>query len=69
MFLLEQNITKRRQMDENATQIEFKTNNDKKYKIKSIQNITVYKKRLGAGYLPGLYYLISWKTYPEEKYI
>lgn len=47
---------------------EFKTNNDKKYKIKAIQNSVVYAKKVGR-YLLGLYYLIVYKRYLEEENI
>ena len=45
-------------MDENATQLEFKVNNNKKYKIESIWDSAVYAKKLEAGHLPKLYYLV-----------
>ena len=45
---------------------EFKAGNDKKYKVDSIQNSTVYARELAAQ-LPGLYDLVSWKGYPEEE--
>lgn len=36
MSLLVQNIRKKRQIDENATQLEFKVNNIEKYKFEDI---------------------------------
>lgn len=57
-------------MDGNAaTQLEFEFGDDKKYKVKEIWNTAAYKIELKASYLPGLYYLVSSKSYPEEKSI
>ena len=39
---------------------------DKKYKVKAICDNKVYAKKV-IGQLPGLYYLVSWKGYIEEK--
>ena len=36
------------------------------YKIEAIRDSAVYAKK-EDGYLPGLYYLIEWKGYPEEE--
>ena len=44
----------------------FKMGNNKKYKIKVIQNIAIYIKKKDR-YLPGLYYLVKWKGHLEEK--
>ena len=37
-----------------------------KYKVEAIWNSAVYAKK-SKGYLPGLYYLVAWKDYPEEE--
>ena len=34
--------------------------------MKAIRDSVVYAKE-ADGYLPGLYYLVAWKGYPEEK--
>ena len=47
---------------------EFKTSDEKKYKVKAIQNNTVYTKEVD-GHLPGLYDLVLWKSYPKEENI
>lgn len=47
---------------------EFETDDNKKYKMEVIQASTVYIKEADR-YLPGLYYLVVWKCYPEEKNI
>ena len=46
---------------------EFEPNNDKEYKIEAIWNSTVYARESKSGHLPGLYYLVSWKKYPEKE--
>lgn len=69
MLLLEQNITKKGQVNKNAIQLKFEANNNEKYKFKSIWNSAVYEKESKAGYLSELYHLallekLSW----EKKY-
>ena len=44
----------------------FKPGNDKKYKVEAIRDSEVYAKEADK-YLPGLYYLVAWKGYPEEE--
>ena len=45
---------------------EFDTDNNKKYKLKTIKDGTVYVKKT-EDYLLELYYLVFWKSYLEEK--
>ena len=45
---------------------EFETSNNKKYEIKAIWDSAVCAKEINK-YLSGLYYLVAWKGYPEEK--
>ena len=56
-------------MDEEVRQMEFDAgdNESGKYKVEAIRNSVVYAKESESGHLPGLYYLISWKEYPEEE--
>ena len=42
-------------------------NNSGKYKIEAIRHSAVYARESKSGYLPGLYYLVSWKGYSEEE--
>ena len=49
-------------------QLEFEAGDDKKYEVNGIWNNAVYA-RESVGQLPGLYYLVLWKGYPEEKNI
>ena len=45
---------------------EYEPNNNKKYKVETIQDSAVYAKKTD-GDLPGLYYLVAWKGYPKKK--
>ena len=58
-------------MDEKtAEQLEFETGGDnKEYEVEGIRDSAVYARKLEAGHLLGLYYLISWKGYPKDKSI
>ena len=69
MSLLEQDTTKKGQVDEKVKQIEFDTskNNSGKYKVEVIWDSAVYVRESEPGHLPGFYYLVLWKRYPEEK--
>ena len=71
MFLLEQDITRKGQVDEKiAEQLEFKASgNNKKYEVKGICDRKIYARELEVGYLLGLYYLVSWKSYPKNENI
>ena len=59
MLLLEQDTTKKKQINElfPEPELEFDTSNNKKYKVKVIRNNAVYIKKT-EGYLLGLYYLV-----------
>ena len=69
MSLLEQDITRKGQVDEKtAEQLEFKTGSDKKeYKVEGIRDSAVYDRESEVGHLLGLYYLVSWKGYPKDE--
>ena len=61
MFLLEQNIIKKGQVDEKKVeQLEFKVgSNNKEYKVEDIYDSAIYAKESEADHLLGFYYLIS----------
>ena len=61
MLLLEQDTTRKGQIDEEVRQIEFDVgNNDSgEYKMEAIRDSTVYAKESESGHPPGLYYLVS----------
>ena len=72
MSLLEQNITKKRQMDNKALQepeknMELEVRNDKEYKFEAIIDSVVYGQQTNNNQMSGLYYLILWKDYLEEE--
>ena len=48
-------------------QLEFEASDDKEYEINDIPDSAVYTKESITGQLPGLYYLVLWKGYLEEK--
>ena len=50
----------------NDMQLEFEASDNKEYEVDSIWDSAVYA-RESAGQLPKLYYLVSWKSYPEEE--
>ena len=67
-WLLEQDTTRKGRMNELFPEPEpdFNAGNNKEYKVDAIINSAVYAKE-AKRHLPGLYYLVSWKNYPEEK--
>ena len=67
--LLEQDTTKKGRVDENATELaKLDAGDDEggEYKVEAICDSAIYA-RESAGYLPELYYLVSWKGYLEEE--
>ena len=70
MLLLEQDITRKKWMNELFSEPEpkFDVGNNKKYKIEAIKNSIVYVKEV-KKHLLRLYYLVSWKSYPKEENI
>ncbi len=68
MSLLEQDTIRKGQVDKAMSQLEFKGDggNGEEYEVEAIRDSAVYT-RESEGYLPGLYYLVSWKGYPEEE--
>ena len=53
-------------MDYDSVELEG-GNENRKYKVEAIWDSEVYIKELEWGYLPDLYYLVSWKEYPKEE--
>lgn len=67
MLLLEQDITRKWQVDKNdVVEFDIGDNKSEKYKIEAIRNSAVYARK-SKNHLPGLYYLVTWKEYLEEK--
>ena len=68
MFLLEQDTTRKGRVDEKTLQLEFEDDGEgEEYEVEAIRDSAVYAKESESGQLPGLYYLISWKDFPEEE--
>ena len=64
--LLEQDTTKKGRINDTQLDFKFEADDDKEYEVNDIQDSAVYA-RESARQLPGLYYLVLWKSYPEEK--
>ena len=66
--LLEQDTTRKGRVDEATSQLEFEGDggDGEEYEVEAIRDSAVYA-RESEGHLPGLYYLVSWKGYPEEE--
>ena len=67
IFLLDQNTTKKGQINDTQLDFKFEANNDEEYEVDGIWNSTVYAKESTTGQLSGLYYLVLWKGYLEEE--
>ena len=64
--LPEQDTTKKGRVNDTHLDFEFEVGDDKEYEVDGIWDSVVYAKE-SAGQLPGLYYLVLWKDYPEEE--
>ena len=51
--------------EENAEELDASDNG--KYEVEAIRDSAIYARESESGHLPGLYYLMSWKGYPEEE--
>ena len=69
MSLLEQDTSRKGRVDEVVRQMEFDAgdNDGGEYEVEAIRGSAVYARESESGHLPGLYYLVSWKGYPEEE--
>ncbi len=67
--LLEEDITRKEQANKMTSKLEYENDGDSEvYEIEVICNNAVYVKESDRGYhLPGLYYLVSWKSYLKEE--
>ena len=66
MSLLEQDTTRKERVDEKVTELDFEAGDSEEYEVEAIRDSAVYA-RESEGHLPGLYYLVAWKGYPEEE--
>ena len=69
MSLLEQDSTRKgRVYEENAEKLDAGDDSGE-YEVEVIRDSTVYVRVSESGHLSGLYYLVSYKRYPEEENI
>lgn len=54
-------------MDKKDEKMGFEASDKEKYEFNGIEDSAVYAKESKESYLPGRYYLVSWKSYLEEK--
>ena len=67
MLLLEQDTTRKGQVDDkNIAELDIGNINGE-YKVEGIWDSAVYARESESSYLLGFDYLISWKWYPEEE--
>ncbi len=69
--LLEQDTTRKGRVDNKALpepekKLEFEVEGNKEYEIEAIIDSAVYNQQAN-NQMPGLYYLVLWKGYPEEE--
>ena len=69
VLLLEQDTTRKGRVDKEVRQMKFDAGDDEsgEYEMEAIRDSAVYARELESGHLPDLYYLVSWKRYPEEE--
>ncbi len=72
MSLLEQDTIRNRQVDNKALpepekDLEFEAKGNKEYELEAIIDSVVYNQPANSNQMPGLYYLVLWKGYPEEE--
>ena len=62
MSLLEQDTTRKGQVDKPRSQLEFEDNSDgEEYKFEAIRHSAVFARESESGHLPGLYYLLKFR--------
>ena len=66
MSLLEQDPTKKGQVDDKNVELDA-SNDNGKYEREAIWDSEVYARESESGHLPGLYYLVLWKGYSGEE--
>ena len=66
MSLLEQDTTRKEQVDNENVELDAGDENGE-YEVETIWDSEVYARESESGHLPGLYYLVLWKGYPEEE--
>ena len=67
MSLLEQDTTKKGRVSEKVPELDVGNEDSEEYEVEAIRDSAVYANESESGHLPGLYYLVAWKGYPEEE--
>ena len=65
---MKQDITRKEQINKPflKPELKFDISDNKEYKVEAIKDSAIYAKK-AEEYLIGLYYLVFWKSYLEEK--
>ena len=66
MSLLEQDTTRKGRVDDENVKLDTGDENGE-YEMEAIWDSEVYATESKSDHLPGLYYLVLWKRYPEEE--
>ena len=67
MSLLEQDTTRKRRVDKDTTKLDAGDNKSGEYEVEAIWGSAVYANESKSSHLPGLYYLVFWKSYLKEE--
>ena len=59
MSLIEQDTTRKGQVDENAMELDVNDNDSGEYEVEAIHDSAIYARELESGHLSGLNYLVS----------
>ena len=65
--LLEQDTTRKGRVSEEVPELDAGDEDSEEYEVEAIRDSAVYANESESGHLPGLYYLVAWKGYPEEE--
>ena len=65
--LLKQDTTSKEQVHEENVEKLDASDDSGEYEVEAIRDSAVYVRESKSGHLAGLYYLVSWKGYPEEE--
>ena len=66
ILLLEQDIIRKRRVDEIMTELDIGNDDSRKYEVEAIWDNVIYV-RESKSHLSGLYYLVFWKRYLEKE--
>ena len=67
MSLLEQDTTRKGRVSKEVPELDAGNEDSEEYEVEAIRDSAVYANESESGHLPGFYYLIAWKGYPEEE--